>query len=193
MWQTVAARIRGTKQSVEEMGLETDGMVESTSKLQGLIKAATGFDIVESDGKTYKDIYEIIIGIGKEWKNLDNMTQAGLLEALAGKKQSNSLAALLNNIEQLEKAYGVAENSTGSAREEQEKYADSIQYSLDQLTAHGEEFWHTFIAKDDVKEFINLLNGIISAGTKIVDTFGSIPSIAGVLGGVAAFKNIGEP
>lgn len=176
---------------MEELGLETDGVVESTSKLQSLVKAGTGFDILEADGKTYKDIYEIVIGIGKEWKNLDDITQAGLLEALAGKRNSNALAALLNNIEQLEKAYGVAENSTGSAREEQSKYADSLQYSLDQLTAHGEEFWHTFINKDDVKWFINALNSIISGATTLVDTFGSIPSIAGVLGGVAAFKNIG--
>lgn len=101
------------------------------------------------------------------------------------------MATSLSDAERLKEIYQTAEQASGSALNEQSKYADSIQYSLDQLTAHGEEFWHTFIKKDDVKEFINLLNGIISADTKIVDTFGSIPSIAGVLGGVAAFKNIG--
>lgn len=102
------------------------------------------------------------------------------------------MAALLVDTERLEEIYQTAENSAGSAQKEQEKYTQSIQYSLDQLTAHGEEFWTTFMKKDDVKEFINLLNTLISGLTKIVDTFGSIPSLAGVLGGVAAFKNIGR-
>lgn len=75
----MSARIRGTKQELEDAGLETDGLVESTSKLQALVKGATGFDILETDGKTYKDIYEIILGIGKEWKNLDDITQADKL------------------------------------------------------------------------------------------------------------------
>lgn len=59
MWQTVSARIRGTKLEAEELGLETDGMVESTSKLRDIIKSTTKFDILEADGKTYKDIRTI--------------------------------------------------------------------------------------------------------------------------------------
>lgn len=79
-----------------------------------------------------------------------------------------------------------------SAYREQAKYQESIQYSLDQLTANSEEFWHTFLAKDDVKAFINLINDLIHGATKLVDTFGSIPTMAGILGGAYAIKNIGE-
>lgn len=68
---------------------------------------------------------------------------------------------------------------------------DSLQYSLDQLTAHGEEFWTTFINKDGVKTFINNINILISGATKLVDAFGSIPTVAGILGGFAAIKNVG--
>ena len=112
---------------------------------------------------------------------------------MAGKKQSNTLAAVLNNADRLEKIYQTAENSMGSAEREQQRYAQSIQYSLDQLTAHGEEFWNTFINKDDVKDFIDLINTLISGATKLVDTFGSIPTVAGILGGFAAIKNVGRP
>ena len=190
MWQTVSARIRGTKSELEELGEETD--IISTSKLRDLVKGYTDVDIMV-DKNTYKDMYTIISEIGKVWKDLEDADQAALLEALAGKKQSNTLAAVLNNYERLEKIYQTAEDSAGSAQREQAKYMDSLQYSLDQLTAHGEEFWTTFINKDDVKDFIDLLNGLIKVGTGIVDTFGSIPSIAGVLGGFAAIKNIGRP
>ena len=99
----------------------------------------------------------------------------------------------MNNYERLEEIYQTAEQSSGSALEEQNRYTQSLQYSLDQLTAHGEEFWNTFINKDDVKEFIDLINTLISGATKLVDTFGSIPTVAGILGGFAAIKNVGRP
>jgi hypothetical protein len=103
------------------------------------------------------------------------------------------LAAVLGNLDTLKGAYETAEQSSGSAMREQSKYMDSLQYSLDQLTAHGEEFWSTFIKKDDVKTFIDNINILITGATKLVDTFGSIPTVAGILGGFAAIKNVGRP
>ena len=101
------------------------------------------------------------------------------------------MAAVLNNADRLKEIYETAENSAGSAQKEQDRYSKSLQYSLDQLKAHGEEFWSTFINKDDVKDFIDLINTLISGATELVDTFGSIPSVAGILGGFAAIKNVG--
>ena len=98
---------------------------------------------------------------------------------------------MLNNYKRLEEIYETAEGSAGSAEREQLKYTQSLQYSLDQLTAHGEEFWSTFINKDDVKEFIDLLNNIIEKATAFVETFGSIPTTAGILGAFASIKNVG--
>lgn len=83
MWRTVSARIRGAKQELIEMGQDTDDMVESTSILRDQVKALTGFDIME-DENTYKNLMEIIIGIGDAWKDLSDIEQAGLLESLAG-------------------------------------------------------------------------------------------------------------
>ena len=182
-----------TKSELEELGEETDNVL-STSKLRDLVKGYTGVDILQ-DENTYKDMYTIIKEIGKEWKTLEggDMARAALLEGLAGKKQSNTLAAVLNNYERLEEIYQTAEQSSGSALEEQNRYTQSLQYSLDQLTAHGEEFWNTFINKDDVKDFIDLINTLISGATKLVDAFGSIPTLAGILGGFAAIKNVGRP
>lgn len=112
LFTTLSARIRGSKTDLEELGEDIDDVM-STSKLQGLVKGMTGFDIMEADGKTYKDIYEIIMGIGKEWDKLTDVNRASLLEALAGKRQSNALAAVLGNLDTLESAYKTAENSAG--------------------------------------------------------------------------------
>lgn len=84
MWKTVSARIRGASSELTDMGEDTDGMVESTSKLQALVKGITGVDILESDGKTFKDIYTIVSGIADKWQDLNDIDRASLLEALAG-------------------------------------------------------------------------------------------------------------
>ena len=47
----MSARIRGSETDLEELGEDIDDVM-STSKLQGLVKGMTGFDIMEADGKT---------------------------------------------------------------------------------------------------------------------------------------------
>lgn len=174
MWKTVSARIRGAKTELEEAGEDTDGMVESTSKLQALIKGMTGFDIMESDGKTFKDIYDIIIGIGEKWQDLNDIDRASILESLAGKNQSNALAAAISQVDVLKKAYGEATNAEGSAREENSKYQQSVQYSIDQTKAKLEE-----LANDTLNS--NFLKGAIDAGGKIIDILDIIIKNVGIL------------
>lgn len=174
MWKTVSARIRGAKTELEEAGEDTDGMVESTSKLQALIKGMTGFDIMESDGKTFKDIYDIIIGIGEKWQDLNDVDRASLLEKLAGKNQSNALAAAISQVDVLKKAYGEATNAEGSAREENSKYQQSVQYSIDQTKAKLEE-----LANDTLNS--KFLKGLINAGGKIIDILDIIIKNVGIL------------
>lgn len=174
MWKTVSARIRGAKTELEEAGEDTDGMVESTSKLQALIKGMTGFDIMKSDGKTFKDIYDIIIGIGEKWQDLNDIDRASILESLAGKNQSNALAAAISQVDVLKKAYGEATNAEGSAREENSKYQQSVQYSIDQTKAKLEE-----LANDTLNS--KFLKGLINAGGKIIDILDIIIKNVGIL------------
>lgn len=191
MWKTVSARIRGAKTELEEAGEDTDGMVESTSKLQALIKGMTGFDIMESDGKTFKDIYDIIIGIGEKWNDLSDINRASLLEKLAGKNQSNALAAALSQVDLLKKAYGEATDAEGSAREENSKYQQSVQYSIDQTKAKLEELVNDTLNSDFLKgaidaggKFINILDGIVKSGN-------AIPAVATAIMAALSFKNVG--
>ena len=72
---TLSARIRGSKSELEDLGEETDAYVESTSKLRNQVKATTGVDIMK-DEKTYKDVYTILVEIGKVWKDLNDIDQA---------------------------------------------------------------------------------------------------------------------
>lgn len=188
MWKVVSARIRGAKTELLEMGEETEGMVESTSKLRALVKGITGFDIME-DENTFKDIYEIVLGIGKAWDDVNDIDKAALLEALAGKQQSNSLAAALSNTGILEKSYKEAMQSAGSAMREQEKYQESIQYSIDRAKASLEELSNTTINSESLKDFIDFGNGVIQVLNQMIEKFGLMP---GVVAAATAFLGRGK-
>lgn len=190
MWKTVSARIRGAKSELAEMGEDTDDMVESTSKLRDLVKGITGFDIMK-DENTFKDIYDIIIGISEKWDTLSDIDQASLLENLAGKNQSNALAAALSNVDLLKKSYEEATNAEGSAREEQEKYTKSIKYSIDKAKASLEELANDFLSSDFLKGLIDFGEKIISFLDKIIDKFGVLPTLLTAIGAALSFKNVG--
>lgn len=169
-------RIRGTDTAtLQANGVDTDGAIQSASKLQELVKSLTGFDIVDSSGTGYKSLYDTIIGIGKKWNTLDDIQQAGLLEALAGKNQGNALAAALDNYKMIENAYSTAQNSEGSAQREEANYKKSIGYSLERFTATGQETLGNIFDSAAIKNIISLL-------TKVVDVIGNIVSKVGVLG-----------
>ena len=188
LWKTLSARIRGAKTELVELGEEEDEFTQTTSKLQNLVKSLTGFDILEEDGKTFKSIYDIIIGIGKEWQNLTDIEQASLGEALAGKRNANALYAVLNNIETLEKAYKTAENSAGSAAKEQENYAKSVQYSIDRARASIQELSYDFLNSQFLKSFIEVGNTIIQIIDEIVEHTNALVDVFVLLGTILGIK-----
>jgi len=191
MWKTVSARIRGAKAELEEAGEDTEGMVESTSKLRALVKGFTGFDIME-DEKTFKSIYDIILGIGEKWQDLNDIDRAALLEALAGKRAGNALAAALNNVDDLKAAYETALNASGSAMKEQENYEKSIQYSIDRLKATAQDLAQDFMSSDFIKGAVDFLNKILELLDAIVEKTGSLVPILTALGTAYASVKVGK-
>lgn len=176
---------------LEELGEETDEYTKTTSKLRDLVQSLTGFDIM-IDEDTFKDVYEIILGIGKEWDNLTDVEQASLGEALAGKRNANALYAVLGNLDTLQSAYKTAENSAGSAQKEQENYQKSIQYSIDVTKAKLEELANDALSSDFLKGAIDNAGKLISALDTVIKDGRLIPNIFAAIAAGLSFKNIGK-
>lgn len=191
MWKVVAARIRGSESDLESMGESTDGLVTSTSKLQAKVKALTGgFDIMK-DKDTYKDIYDIVVGIGERWADLNDIQRADLLETLAGKQRSNALAAALNNVDVIKAAYQTAENSEGSAERELTNYQKGIDYSLERFKATFQEFSTSVLSSDTFKAVIDSGTQFLEILTKITEILGPLGTALTALGGFKFVSSIG--
>lgn len=80
----ISLRIRGVKSELQDLGEETDGIL-NTSKLQGKIKALTGVDILD-ETNSFRNIYDILMDIADVWEDLSSMEQASIVELMAGER-----------------------------------------------------------------------------------------------------------
>ena len=191
VFKTLSARIRGASTELSDLGEEEDEFTQSTSKLQNLVKSLTGFDILEDDKETFKDIYEILIGIGEKWSDLTDVEQASLGEALAGKRMSNALYAILDNIDTLEEAYETAENAEGSALREQQNFERGIEYSVNRAKAALEELANDALASDFLKGLIDTGTSGIELLDKLIDKIGILKTVLVGVAGVIGSQKLG--
>ena len=183
--RTIALRLRGTSVEIlEEMGEETDGVAESTSKLQEKLKALTGVDIL-TDAGAYKDTYTILKEIGSEWQNISDIDKAATLELMAGKNRANTLSAILTNMEDLTGAYETALDAEGSALRENEAYMNSIQGRIDQFNNSLQTMWYNALDSDTVKGFVELGTALV----KIVDQIGLLNTLFSIFVGLSSAKH----
>lgn len=180
----MSARLRSSTTELEEMGEEA---TLTTSKLRALVQGLTGVDI-QKDENTFKSIYDILLEIGKEWKNLTDVEQASLSEALFGKRNSQVGFSILNNVERLEEIYALAENSAGSAYEEQSKYLDSVQYKIDQFSASVENISNDVLSSDFLKNAISAGTSFVNVLDSIIKNLGAIPSLIGAISAVVGTR-----
>lgn len=174
--KVMSLRIRGSKTELEEMGEETDGLASSTSKLREEIKALSGIDIM-IDENTYKSTAQIIQQIGAVFNQLSDVSQAALLEKLAGKTRASTVAGLLENYQVIGEVIESAENAEGSALRENENYLNSIQGKTAQLTNKVHELAYNILDTDLVKSFLDVAIKVVDILDKITDKLGSLSSI----------------
>lgn len=188
--KTISMYLRAAKTEAEAAGESTDGMAESVSELREEILALTGNKVdIQIDEDTFKSTYQIIKEISMVWDELTDITRANLLEMLGGKRNSNVVAALIENFTLAEEVVETSANAAGSALEENEKYLDSIRGKISEFQATFQELSVTLIGSDFVKSIVELgttLLDILNSVAKIVDAIGGLNTVLYVTVGLIA-------
>lgn len=178
-------RIQGMKGELEALGEEVDDNISSVSKIQTQILNLTKgkVNIFEDDGKSFRNIYEIFRDIANILPQLDDTDRSKLLETIAGKNRSNSILAMLQNWEEVERALTAANDASGTAREENDIYMDSILGKIDSLKASWQALSNTVVDSNILKRGLDLINGIVDGLDAVVGKIGPIMTI--IAGGTA--------
>ena len=187
-FKTISMRIRGATTELQDAGLETDGMAESTAKLREEIMALSGVDIM-IDENNFKSTYDILDELSQKWANLTDIQQASITELIAGKRQGNIVSALMTNFDIARESMQTAMNSDGSAEKELSNYQQSLQYSLDKMKATAQEFANVTLDSSWLKAGVDGAQSLLEILTKIEKFTGIIPLIFGGTAAVKAFKN----
>lgn len=194
--KTVSMYLRAAKTEMEEAGEATDGMATSVSELRKDILALTNNKVdIQIDEDTFKSTYQILKELSAEWDNLTDITKANILEMVGGKRNSNVVAALLDNFTVAENALETSANAAGSALAENEKYLDSIQGRISIFKASFEEFSNNLISSGIVKFFVSAGTALMNALNTLVKIHALLPTIVGtltIIKGIGLSKTIAE-
>ena len=187
-FKTISMRIRGATTEMEQAGLDMDGMAESTAKLRAEIKALSGVDIMIDDD-TFKSTYQILEELSAKWGKLTDIQQASITELIAGKRQGNTISAIMENFDIAQNVLTSSLESAGSAMQEYNTYLEGIEAKTNQFKAAFEALSTTVVNSDFLKGIIEFGTDAISVLDKIVQTLGLIPSLIGSIGAVLGGLN----
>lgn len=183
--KTVSMYLRAAKTEAEEAGESTDGMAASVSELRESLLALTGGKVdIQIDEDTFKSTYQIMDELSQIWDTLTDISQANILEMIGGKRNSNVVAAVLENFDIAREALEVSANSSGSALAENEKQLESIEGHLTRLRIAFEELSMATIDSESFKTIIDGLTTILNLITEIIDTVGTLPTLAATFAGL---------
>lgn len=188
-------RVMGMKGALEELGEESEGL-ESISKIQTHILNITKGQVNimnEADPSKFKDYYDILESVSKVYFSLKQTDQADLLETLFGKQRGNQGAAILQAFKsgQVQKALDASINSAGSAREEQEKWMESIEAKTKQYEASFQSLSQTIINSNFLKLLIDSGTTFNNVLDKTINGFGILSTTLSGAGIAAFIKNYG--
>ena len=110
------------------------------------------------------------------------------MEALAGKRQGQIVAATIKNFSAAEKALDNMANSAGSAEAELATYQESAEYLFNQFKETFSSIAQNAVKRDDLKNLIKFGTSMLEIVDKIVSKIGLIPTILTTTVGIIASK-----
>lgn len=105
--------------------------------------------------------YELLGELAAQWDTLDTNTQNYIASTIAGTNQLNNFLALMNNFEHATEATATGLDSAGSAAEENAKWMESLEASVQQIKATFQEFALNLIDSGLVKTLLELGNAFL--------------------------------
>ena len=183
--RTSALRIRGCTVELQEMGEETDNVIESTSTLAAKIKALTNIDgsggvnILEADKETFRSIYDIYNDIAKVYDKMSDKDASALLDLIAGKNRSNQISAILQNMSEANVLLDRSLNAAGTASNEFQIYLDSAEAASERFGVAMTETYNNILNGETIKS-------LADAGTAVLNFANSFGIVEGTIKGFLA-------
>lgn len=181
--KTVSMRVRGYDEETQEF---IGGVEELSGKIADLTKTAStpgGISLFSDEAKTeYKSTRQLLQEISEIYDQLTDKNQAELLEALAGKRNGQAVAAILNNFDTVTSSLESMANSAGNAEAEMAVAMDSIDYKLNKVKETGTGIAQNLFGREEMKSILDVISSLGNGIDWLTDKFGLFGTI-GLAGG----------
>ena len=159
--RTILMNVRQIKGELE------DGEIVDEESISDAAKAlsSVGISVADANGelRLTSDVLKELAG---KWGSLTTAEQSYLAQSLAGKRQANVLAALMQNWEEAQRQMTLYANGAGSAMQENEIYLNSWEAKTKQLSAAWTEFVSHLIDTGTIKRALDAIIHLVD----ILDT-----------------------
>lgn len=119
---------------------------------------SVGVSLKDVNGQ-FRNLDEVFLELSEKWSSLDRNTQRYVATIAAGSRQQSRFIAMMDNYDRTAELMDKAANSTGKADQQFAKYADTMEYKLNQISTKWEEFRVKTLNSDFFK---GMLDGVSS-------------------------------
>lgn len=165
--RTITARIRNTTAELDELGESLDEEYDTVAKYRAQLKGLSGVDILQADGKTFRSTYDILQDLSKAWQGLTDAQRAAITTMVAGTRNTDIFASLMQNFPEAEAAMAGMDDSVGLMDEKFTAVADSISGAISELSNAWSKFSTNLANSKDIVNAIKMLTELVGALDKI--------------------------
>lgn len=188
--KTVSMRIRGYDEETEEYVGGIEELEGDIADLTKSVEHPLGVSLFRDDAKTeFKSTAELLRDISAVYDELTDKQQANLLEKLAGKRQGQIVAAILNNFDAVDKSLVTMADSAGSAMNEMEIIEQSLEFKLNALKETAVGVFQNLFQTDEMGTVIDILTDILEIFDFLTEKLGLFGTIIAGIGITAFIKN----
>lgn len=185
-------RIRGLDEETEEA-------LEDYEELKGKIADLTktkdtpgGVSLFTDATKTeYKSTYQFLKDISKIYDQISDKNQAALLEAIGGKRGAQSLAPILTNFKEVERAMTEMEGAAGAADAEMDIIRDSLEFKINALKQTWVGTLQEITDRGDIGKLVDMLTNVSEGLGGIISKLGVVKTALIGIGTVVGSQKLG--
>lgn len=190
--KTISMRVRGYDEETEAYTGDVEQLSGAIANLTKTAKTPGGISLfTDSSKQTFKSTYKLLKEISQIYSQLSDKNQAQLLEVLAGKRQGQIVASIVDNFSAAEKSMQSMANSAGNAQAEMDVAMDSIDAKANKLKQTGVAISENLLSRDNAKTVLEVANGIAEGFELATKHLGLFKTALLGLSVVGSVKNIG--
>jgi len=149
-----------------------------------------GIQIRDANGQ-FRDMQEVLVEVGKGWKNFNTNQRAAIAVSLAGTRQQSRLIAIMNDFDRTLELVEISQESSGATNAQQVEFMKGLEAATIGLQTAYQEFIKTISDSNIIIGIVKILTTVIESLTDGLKFLGVEAGVAmGLIGGFVVILKI---